>query len=169
MFQRSPCFHNFRWQFTTITGFQISLQPYVRWKAFRTPRQFIQEFKHNRIILYPLRRSPYATHSFPIHSSMQTDISSEVQQHTIKPVVLAKAFLTIPHRIRVSPLRTFLAIQIQHQHISGIQHIDHSRTRICLPCLNDPDSFRIGFLHGFHYRSSGLRQVYPFCVASNSS
>jgi hypothetical protein len=101
-----------------------------------------------------------------IHSSMQTDISSEVQQHTIKPVMLAKAFLTIPHRIRIPPLRKSFAIQIQHQHISGIQHINHSRTRICLPCLNDPNSFRIGFLHGFHYRSSGLRQVYPFCVAS---
>ena len=101
-----------------------------------------------------------------LHPSVQTDITAKVKQHTIEPVMLAETFLPIPHRLRITPLRKFLTIQIQYQQITGIECVDHRFPRIRLPCLHHPHSLRIRFLHSTHNRSSRLCQVYSFRISS---
>ena len=82
-----------------------------------------------------------------LHLSMQTYIATIVQQHTVKPVMLAEAFLTIPGRLRIPPLRTALGKKVEHNQISGRKIFNHLLARIRLPCLSHPDSFRICLFH----------------------
>ena len=61
--------------------------------------------------------------------------------------MLAEAFLTIPGRLRITPLRTALGKKVEHNQISGRKIFNHLLARIRLPCLSHPDSFRICLFH----------------------
>ena len=164
---------------TSITGLHIPLHPLFLCKFFRPPGQLQQQLVHHRIILNPLHcNSDSAQSTFPqlpgsiksvdhpVHPSVHPDITTEIQQHTIQPVVLSITVLPVPGRLLITPHRTILAAKIQYQHISGFNSIQYLRPGISLPGLNNPDSRRISTLHGFQNRFAGSSQINPLRTSS---
>ena len=166
---------------STITGLNIFLQPILASEAFGTPREFVKQFVHHRIVFDTFRSDTYPFHSLRstsiclgivesvnqnIHLAMQTHVSTEVQEHTIRPIMLHEAILSTPFRPSIAPLRTTFCMKVEHQHIAGLAVLNHRNSRIFLPCLNHPNRFRTTFLHGIHNCLTCRIQVYSRSISS---
>ena len=81
------------------------------------------------------------------HLSVKANITTIVEQHTVQPVVLAEAILSIPCRRRITPLWTALGKEVKNYKISLRYVFNHLIVRTSLPGLRYPYSILIAFLH----------------------
>ena len=165
----------------TVTGLYIFIQPFGTGKAFGTPREFVQQFVHHRIVLNTFRGNTNTLHRLgstgiglgiveainqDVHLAMQANVTTEVQQHAIRPVVLHETVLAAPFRPGIAPLRTAFGMKVEHEHIASLTVLYHRYTRIFLPGLNDPNSFGIALLHGIHHGLTGCIEVHTRGIAA---
>ena len=90
-----------------------------------------------------------------IHTSVQTDVGTEVLKQTEQPLVLLVTLLTLPDAGDTEHGAT-LREEIEHQQVASLHAVHHGLARILGPTLNHPYSLRIHTFHGLHHGLTGF-------------